>query len=94
MHPTKLILVSIPAVRMYQPFGWYACQYQYINWAYLQVTHNGKHLVLMALPVTDGSEGLLFVVGVEAPYSETMVNAHGGENGRVYRRYGEIVDGL
>lgn len=64
MHPTKLILVSIPAVRMYRPFGWYACQYQYIDWAYLQVTHDGKHLVLMALPITDGAEGLLFVLGV------------------------------
>jgi hypothetical protein len=53
-----------------------------------------QHLVLVALPITDGSEGLLLVRRVQAPYPETMVNAHRCENSGVYWGYGKVVDRL
>jgi hypothetical protein len=48
----------------------------------------------VALSITDGSERLLFVRRVQAPYSEAMVNAHGCENSGVYWGYSKVVDRL
>jgi hypothetical protein len=65
-----------------------------LHWADWQATHKRQHLILVALSITDGSERLLFVRRVQAPYSEAMVNAHGCENSGVYWGYSKVVDRL